>query len=103
MKKLILLFSSIVALAISVPAKAQDFTANNQVTQDYEPIMTWVYPNPAINSTTVVLNYIPVRKVYIELVDFNGNIRRSYAFAPGGNKLSIDVGFLESGNYIMRI
>jgi hypothetical protein len=103
MKKLILLFSSLAALALSGLASAQNFAANNQVTPDYEPPMTWVYPNPAIHSTTVVLNYIPVSKVFIDLVDFNGNIRRSYAFAPGGNKLSIDVGFLESGYYIMRI
>ena len=103
MKKLILL--SIFSLfACYLPASAQSFGANNPEPVDYyESALTWVYPNPAINTTTILLSYIPARKVVVDLIDFSGNIRRSYVFAPGGNELSVDVSFLERGYYVLRI
>lgn len=102
MKKLILSISTIAAFAIT-PAFSQNFAANNVVVTEYQNVSTLVFPNPAINSTTVALNYIPTRRTFVDIVDFNGNIRRTYAFAPGGNKLTVEVGFLEQGYYALRI
>lgn len=62
-----------------------------------------VFPNPANNNTTVVLNYMPVNKVFLDLVDFNGHIRRTFSFPPGTQQLSLDVSFLETGYYVLRI
>jgi hypothetical protein len=101
MKKLLLIFSAFI-LGLS-PSKAQDFAANNPVVTAVEPIASLVFPNPAVNSTTVLLSYTPMRRVIIDIVDFNGNIRRSYAFAPGGNRFTVDVGFLEQGYYVLRV
>lgn len=104
MKK-ILLSLAIVAAAGIDQVNAQAFYRNNDAT---EVVMTAgrienLFPNPALNSTTIVLDYIPLQKIFVDIVDFNGQVRRTFAFTPGTRQLSFDVGFLESGYYVVRV
>jgi|GEM_PF-2959925 len=103
MKKLILILGLLFFTSGS-EAIAQAFSRNT--VQSYELTDTKIvnmFPNPAVNHATVVLNYTPRRQTTIDMVDFNGQIRRSFAFAPGGNQFSFDVGFLERGHYVVRV
>jgi len=102
MKKMIL-FLAMWAGSISM-ASAQAFSRQNQ--DNYRIAETRIvnlFPNPAINNATVVLNYAPAQKVFVDVVDFNGEIRRSFAFLPGGRQLTFDVGFLDRGYYVIRV
>ena len=103
MKHLLLICSALSIMATVTPSSAQNFGANNPAVATVEPVASLVFPNPAVNSTTVLLNYTPFRRVVIDIVDFNGNVRRSYVFAPGGNRFTVDVGFLEQGYYVLRV
>jgi hypothetical protein len=62
-----------------------------------------VFPNPAANNVSIVLNFTPIRKLSVEIIDFNGRLRRAYSFAPGGYVLNFDVSFLEQGQFIVRV
>jgi hypothetical protein len=61
------------------------------------------FPNPVQNNLTIVLNYLPVRRFTVEIIDFNGRLRRSFAFAPGGQQISMDLSFLDPGDYVVRV
>jgi hypothetical protein len=104
MKTLTLLLLLTAAAFSGTKAHAQAFTTPVSEEGMYvTPGIANMFPNPAMNQTTVVLNYLPGNPVYVELVDFNGNIRRSYAFTAGGQQLSFDVSFLERGLYVVRV
>ena len=62
-----------------------------------------VYPNPVLSSTRIVLNTLPVSNVYVEVVDMNGNVTRSYQFAPGTYNLDVDMSRLPNGLYTVRV
>ncbi|HRO43381.1 MAG TPA: T9SS type A sorting domain-containing protein [Flavipsychrobacter sp.] len=104
MKQIILLFG-IIILGTFEQATAQAFFRNNsslQTTQAKTRIMT-MFPNPATNHTTIVLNYIPAQRTVVDIVDYNGHIRQSFQFSAGGNQLSFDLSSLERGYYIVRV
>jgi hypothetical protein len=69
----------------------------------YSPGVTNVFPNPVINSASIVLNYTPLSRINIDLVDFNGQLRRKYVFNPGNHAMSIDVSDLDKGFYVLRV
>lgn len=62
-----------------------------------------LFPNPAINNASVVLTYLPEKRTYVDILDFNGQVRRSFGFNPGGRQLNFNVSFLERGYYIVRV
>ena len=102
MKKILLSLS--IFLALATVANAQAFYRNSETEQvAAQGAILNMFPNPALNNTTVVLNYIPRQRMTVDIVDFNGNVRRSFAFSPGGRQLSFDVGFLEAGYYVVRV
>lgn len=103
MKRFIFIFGFIFTAFVQETA-AQAFYKNNDIAYDLrETKIVNMFPNPATNHATIVLNYVPLRQTVLDVVDFNGHIRRSFAFAPGGNQFSFDVGFLERGHYVVRI
>lgn len=67
------------------------------------PRVITAFPNPAQNQTTVVLAYRTRSHAVAEVLDYNGNLYKSYAFSPGTDQMTIDLGTLERGNYIVRI
>jgi len=101
MKKMILLMA--IWAGCITESNAQAFYQSQTTEQAPEWRITNLFPNPAINSATVVLNYIPAQMIFVDVVDFNGEIRRSFSFTPGGRQLTFDVGFLERGYYVIRV
>jgi len=102
MKQMILVFG-LIAMCCG-KANGQAFT-QQPVASDMplESAIINMFPNPATNFTTVVLRYDAVQEITIDVVDYNGQIRRSFRFAPGGRQLSFDISFLERGNYVIRL
>ena len=79
-------------------------TAQNQIDwQSNQQNISELFPNPAMSNVTIVLQDIPTQAVYIDIVDFNGNLQRSYRFSPGNLALHFDVSFLPKGHYIIRV
>ncbi len=106
MKKIyIAIVMALAAASISVRSKAQAFYKEQPpVYSGYYPAeVINLYPNPARNAATVVLNYAPQDRVAIDLVDFSGNLRRTFTFNAGGRAFRFDVGFLERGYYLIRV
>ncbi len=62
-----------------------------------------VYPNPAINNTRIVLAAPAANKVYVDLVNLNGSVVRSYQYGPGSYQLDLDLGNVPPGMYHARI
>ena len=63
----------------------------------------YVYPNPAISQANIVLPQIAKQRVNVYLIDLQGTIMQTYAFAPGGNQLYIDISSVPVGIYSLRI
>ena len=101
MKKTILIIGLLIGIINQ--GKAQAFKHTGYESIVVEQHIETLFPNPALNNATVILNYLPDQKVYVDIIDFNGNLRRSFAFLPHGRQLSFDVGFLEEGYYIIRV
>ena len=97
---LILMMNTNILLAQNTWEEDSELLAN-QV--EYVAPVDVVFPNPANSQTTVVLNYIPIEKVYVDVVDHNGNVHFTQVYAPGGRYLNLDVSFLDRGFYVLRI
>lgn len=69
----------------------------------YQTEAASVYPNPAISYTNVLLSEPAQQKVYIYIVNLNGQVQQSLAFDPGGNNYFIDVSSLPAGLYSMQV
>jgi len=72
------------------------------VTNNYSNALL-VYPNPAVTSTRIVLTQPAVNNVYVDLVDLNGRIIRSYEYGSGSYQLDLDLGNVPTGLYSARI
>ncbi len=108
MKRVVFTLGLTVSLFVQhFAGSAQAFYKNDNQSEQQRTSWTLgvqtVYPNPTSSSSTVVLSYIPVNRVYIDILDYNGNIRQSFRFAPGGRQLSFDVGALDRGYYFVRV
>jgi hypothetical protein len=62
-----------------------------------------VYPNPVGSSTKVVLNEASVGNVYVDVIDMNGVVERSYQYVPGSDILTVDMSKLPLGWYSLRV
>lgn len=58
-----------------------------------------VYPNPAIDVTRIVLDAPATDKVYVNIINLNGRLMRTYEFASGTDQLDIDLGNIPTGLY----
>lgn len=106
MKKIyITIVIALVATMLSVHVHAQAFYKEQpQMYAGYFPAQVInLYPNPARNAATVVLNYTPQDRITVDLVDFSGNLRRTFTFNGGAKAFRFDVGFLERGYYLIRV
>lgn len=110
MKKIILYSITILSLALGTNchAIAQSMGGGYQPNLDYisdelHRSGIVMYPNPANNETRVILPYITRNKIIVSILDLNGNIWQSQAYAPGGNAFDVDVTMLPSGIYSLRI
>jgi hypothetical protein len=106
MKKILLAFA--IVLGISAQGQAQAFyrdLSNNSygASNNASFGILNLFPNPANNNASVVLSYLPARRTFVDILDFNGQLRRSFSFSPGGRQLNFNVSFLERGYYIVRV
>jgi hypothetical protein len=106
MKKILLALA--ILLTISAQSEAQafyrDFSDNGYYTGNNTQFgVLNLFPNPAINNASVVLSYLPAKRTFVDILDFNGQLRRSFGFNPGGRQLNFNVSFLERGYYIVRV
>ncbi len=62
-----------------------------------------VYPNPVFSYTRVVLPNISSGSVYVDIIDLNGRIQRSYEFASGTYQADLDMSTLPTGLYSVRV
>ncbi len=96
--------AGIIAIMNTHNADAQAFSKSTAaVTSAENTRIVNLYPNPARTVTTVVLSYIPREKIMVDIIDYNGQIRRSYEFPPGENRFNLDIGFLENGNFVLYV
>jgi hypothetical protein len=62
-----------------------------------------MYPNPARDNVHILLPVITDRKVAVNVLDFNGQIKLSWLFESGGNELNIDISTLPDGLYAVHV
>ena len=103
MKKMILIIWTLVLCSLPRLSPAQGYADNTATYSGYLPQVVNVFPNPAITHMTVVLSHQLMRRAHIDIIDFNGNVRRSFTFAPGSHKFDLEVGFLNQGYYVLWV
>ncbi|RYY11950.1 MAG: T9SS type A sorting domain-containing protein [Chitinophagaceae bacterium] len=90
-------------------AYAQAFTAVERVPstgiRTGSPVQHVItaFPNPAQSYTTIVLHSRSRQRLVAEVLDFNGNLYHTQAYAPGIDQVNIELGNLERGQYLIRI
>jgi type IX secretion system substrate protein len=62
-----------------------------------------VYPNPVISQTRIVLPEASAAPVFVDIVDLNGNVVRTYRYEPGIYNLDVDMSRLPAGLYSLRV
>lgn len=62
-----------------------------------------VYPNPAQGLANVLTDQTTTTKMNILIVDLNGNVVKTFDYAPGANSFGIDVSTLKKGVYAVHI
>jgi hypothetical protein len=62
-----------------------------------------VYPNPVAANTNVVLPWPAPGKVYVNVINMNGMLARSFQYEPGANELQVDMSRLPNGIYSVRV
>jgi len=62
-----------------------------------------VYPNPTTSQTHIVMPLVIQAPVSVYIIDMNGNMVRTYQYAPGSNVLDVDMGSLTQGIYSVRL
>lgn len=111
MKKMILYPAMIIVMSILGAASA---TAQNRNTHYFQDAGTdnvssattaelFAFPNPATNNVTVQLPYIAQNFIDVLVLDFNGSVLRNFRFAPGGQSFSMDISYLNKGNYVVHV
>lgn len=112
MKKIILYTSSILLSLVLGSTNADAQNRNTHYFQDgtastaYAPdpnAELLAFPNPATNNVTVQLPYAAQNAIDVLVLNFNGTVIRNYRFAPGGQSFSIDVSYLDQGNYVLHV
>ncbi|HTM64978.1 MAG TPA: T9SS type A sorting domain-containing protein [Flavipsychrobacter sp.] len=106
MKKILLALAILFIIPTQSEAQAfyRDFSDNGYYTANNTQFgVLNLFPNPAVNNASVVLSYLPAERTFVDILDFNGQLRRSFSFNPGGRQLNFNVSFLERGYYIVRV
>ena len=62
-----------------------------------------VYPNPVLDNTYIILTALPVSTVFVDVIDMNGNVARTYQYVAGTYKLDVDMSRLPTGLYSVRV
>jgi Secretion system C-terminal sorting domain len=62
-----------------------------------------VYPNPASSTARIVLPDVSIGTAYVDVIDLNGHIARSFQYAPGTYQLDVDVSRLPISIYSIRL
>jgi hypothetical protein len=62
-----------------------------------------VYPNPVSNNTNIALPVTLQVPVFVQIIDLNGNLARSYEYPAGSNLLKVDMSTLPIGLYSVRV
>ncbi len=62
-----------------------------------------VYPNPAFSNTRIVLPSMATSTVFVDVMDMNGRIDRSFQYAAGVQELDVDMSRLPTGLYSVRV
>ena len=62
-----------------------------------------MYPNPVIAQTRIVLPDPAINVVHVDVIDLNGRLLISSAYAPGTQLLDVDMSMLAQGLYAVRI
>ena len=62
-----------------------------------------LYPNPVENQARIVLPQASIGTVTVDVIDLNGNVTRSYSYAPGSYQLDVDMSRLPAGMYSVRV
>jgi len=69
----------------------------------YNYVYDLAYPNPTSSITRITLPMVSAAIVYADVVNMNGNVMRSYQFAPGSYQLDVDLSTLPTGLYSVRV
>jgi len=86
---------------VSGPYAITDESVTTQASNGDDDLL--VYPNPAVSATRIVLNNVPGSAVYVEVIDMNGEIDRSFEYSPGSYFLDVDLSNLPDGMYSVRV
>ncbi len=62
-----------------------------------------VYPNPVVSSTRIALDQVPGSNVFVDIVDLNGVVNRTFQYSPGSYQLDVDMSNLPTGIYSVRV
>jgi len=62
-----------------------------------------VYPDPARNSSSVLLAQQALKPVTLYIVNLNGTLMRTYTYDGGTSQLSFDVSDLQDGVYNIQV
>lgn len=62
-----------------------------------------VYPNPAINTTSIILDKAATDNVLVDVLDMNGRVVSTTQYAAGSNKLDVNMSTMPAGMYTVRV
>lgn len=88
---------SMAARKTYVPSAVNNIVANGTGSN------LFVYPNPAISNTRIVLPEAATGKVFVDMIDMNGRVVRSYEFGLGTYQLDLDLSNIPTGLYSARV
>lgn len=63
----------------------------------------FVYPNPTVGVTHIILHEPSPANVFIVVLDMNGNIVRTYQYGPGSYDIQVAMNPLPAGLYSVRV
>jgi hypothetical protein len=62
-----------------------------------------LYPNPVTSNARIILPAAAANNVFVDIIDMNGRIMRSYEFGKGTFQLDMDMSILPVGLYSVRV
>lgn len=62
-----------------------------------------IYPDPAQNTSSIVLAEMPARPVKLYVINLNGTVVKTYSYDGGNRLLTFDVSDLENGIYNIQV
>lgn len=62
-----------------------------------------IYPDPAQNTSSLVLAEMPARPVKLYVINLNGTVVKTYSYDGGNRLLTFDVSDLQNGIYNIQV